>query len=374
MILRLRFLLFLIACPAFMLVSPASAQNGDAIVIGQVIDLSSPNAALGRDYVAGIKTYFDMLNAAGGINGRKIRYIARDDQASPQSAARAASELIDNERVDYLLGGIGENVTRAILDAPTFRRSRLQLYAPLIGNTSANAGDRLVRWRPDYLQEVRHMLSHFAPLGITHVGIACPEDAASKQMLAALTAELGQGKLQLSGIVRIGHNDRQMAADAAKLANSAPGVVLVIGDTIQTAQFLQAFRPYAPKVYVAGSSLTNLDTLRELAGSKAVEWTVFSQVVPNPENGKTALQREHLAMMKKYRDEPPSTLTLEGFAVAKTLALAIRRGKPGMPAQEIVFNAPIDIGGLSLRGNPTGDKPLSDYLDLALFRRNGLVF
>jgi hypothetical protein len=82
--------------------------------------------------------------------------------------------------------------------------------------------------------------------------------------------------------------------------------VIVIGDTIGTALFLKEFRKSAPQTFVAGTSLTNLETLRELAGLRAVEWTVFSQVVPNPNNSKTALQLEHLNMMKKYRDEPPS--------------------------------------------------------------------
>lgn len=368
------FRLLSIASTALLMTTPAfPADEPDTIVIGQVIDLSSPNAAIGRDYVAGIKTYFDALNAAGGINGKRIRYVTRDDQASPQTAARMASELIERDRVDYLLGGVGDGVTRAILDAPAFKRSHLQLFAPLVASTGI-VGTRVVFWRPDYLQEIRHILSHFAPLGMQDVGIVYQDDAASQQAFQALSAELKQSKLQLRGAVRIGADEKRNAQEIARLAAARPGFVIAIGDAIGTALFLKEFRKSAPQTFVAGTSLTNLETLRELAGQRAVEWTVFSQVVPNPNNGKTALQLEHLNMMKKYRDEPPSALTLEGFAVAKTLALAIRRSKrPDGAMQELTKpGSVIELGGLAAVARP--DNRLSDYVDIALFMKGALVF
>ena len=89
---------------ASLLPSVAAAAN-NAIVVGQAIDLSSPNGSIGRDYVAGIKTCFDAINAAGGINGRRVHLIVRDDQGSADGAVKAAAELIENDRVDYLFGG-----------------------------------------------------------------------------------------------------------------------------------------------------------------------------------------------------------------------------------------------------------------------------
>lgn len=67
----LRFFLKGAAASLLFLSLSASAASG-TIVIGQAIDLSGPNGSIGRDYVAGIKTCFDMLNAGGGINGRRI--------------------------------------------------------------------------------------------------------------------------------------------------------------------------------------------------------------------------------------------------------------------------------------------------------------
>jgi len=115
------FRLFAIASASFLLAGPAAAQEPNTIVVGQAIDLSSPNASVGRDYVAGIKTYFDALNAAGGVNGKRIRYIVRDDQAQATVAAKVVTELIERDQIDFLLGGVGDSTAQAVLNTPAFQ-------------------------------------------------------------------------------------------------------------------------------------------------------------------------------------------------------------------------------------------------------------
>ncbi|HZW12329.1 MAG TPA: ABC transporter substrate-binding protein [Noviherbaspirillum sp.] len=353
----------------------AHAANND-IIIGQSIDLSGPNASIGRDYVAGIKTYFDMVNAAGGINGRRIQYIVLDDQGQPQLSAKAASELLDRYQIDYLLGGVGDDATRAVLDSPAFRRSGHILFAPLAAADYASSG-RVLFWRPGYKQEVRHIFSHFSKLGLNDVGVVYQDTPLNQDAYRALSAAVQERGMKLVGSARIGVNGEQLAQEARRLAEAKPGFILVIADTIGTAQFLKEYRQHDGQTFVAGTSLTNLSTLRELAGSKAVEWTVFSQVVPNPSAGTTLIQVEHLSMMKKFRDEAVSSLTLEGFAAAKALTKAIQQSKRnGRSAlQELISqNGTIDLGGLSAATSGESNR-LSNYLDIALFKKgSGLVF
>lgn len=375
-LMRLRFLhCFLPVIATLLPLCTFAANDANTIVIAQIIDLSSPNAAIGRDYVAGIKTGFDTLNAAGGINGTRIRYIVRDDQASPAIAAKAAAELIEREQVDYLLGGVGDDVMQAILDAPAFQHSNLTLYAAL-ANAAGKNNARVLFWRPPYLQEVRHIFSHFSQLGMKNIGIVYQDDVATHAAFRNLTMELRGRGLNLSGSARISSDDKKNLQEAERLAATKPGFVVVIADTINTALFLKTFRAVAPQTFVAGTSLINLETLRELAGTQAVEWTVFSQVVPSPNAGKTPIQLEHVTMMKKYRDEPASSLTLEGFIVARSLASIIQQSKRPvrMALQDVLTqHTRIDLGGLSIQGSSTGNA-LSAYLDIALFKKTGLVF
>lgn len=349
-----------------------SGAAGNTLVIGQSLDLSGPNAEIGRDYAAGIKTCFDMVNASGGINGKALQYLVRDDAGQAALAARAATELIEREQVDYLFGGVGNEATQAILDSAAFKRSDLILFAPLISVDLPDQA-RVLFWRPGYKDEIRHIFSHFGKLGMKSVGIAYQETPGNRDAYRSLADEIRIQGIKLTATARIGKNAGTVNEEARQLAGSRPGFVIVIGDTISSSLFLKEFRKYDAQTIIAGTSLINLATLRELAGAKAVEWTVFSQVVPDPASGTSALQMEHLNMMKKYRDENASALTLEGFAAAKTLVRAIQQAKRSerMALQEwVAKNTRIDLGGLpvmKVKGNPH----LSSYLDIALFRKGG---
>ncbi|HEV2610401.1 MAG TPA: ABC transporter substrate-binding protein [Noviherbaspirillum sp.] len=350
--------------------------SGDPIVIGQAIDLSSPNADIGRDYVAGIKTYFDALNAAGGIGGRPVRYITRDDQGRSEVAAKEVSELIERDRIDYLIGGVGEASMQAIINAPAFGRSNLTLFAPLAA-ANGQPSPRVLFWRPSYQQEIRYLLAHFDRLGAKTIGIAYQESPTNREAYNGLLAVIRERGIAVTGTARLAGDGRPNEMEIKRLAGSKPGFVMVIADTIATGLFLKEFRKYESQTFVASTSLINLATLREVAGPKAIEWTVFSQVVPNPAGTGSMIQSEHLKMMRKFRDESVSSLTLEGFAVAKGLAKAIELARPGSrnALQDLMARkGEVDLGGLYLVSSASTGH-LSPYLDIALFRKaTGLLF
>lgn len=349
------------------------------IVIGQAIDLSGPNASIGRDYVAGIKTCFDALNASGGIGGRHIQYIVRDDRGEPQMAAKLVAALIEREQIDYLFGGVGDDVLQAVIADTTFKRSGLTLFAPMASGGTATAAAPVLFWRPSYQQEIQHVFAHFARLGVKDIGVVVQPSTSSQEAYRSLVAEIHARKMTLTATMSVStspaQSERQLAAEARRMAASRPDFVVVLADTISTALFLKEFRRYSAQTFVAGTSLTNLATLRELAGATAVEWTVFAQVVPNPNAGTSMLQTEHLTAMRKYRDESVSAMTLEGYAAAKSLAMMLQAARPehGAFQQWLAQKKKLDLGGLTIAGG--SGNHLSSYLDIALFRKGGsLVF
>jgi ABC-type branched-subunit amino acid transport system substrate-binding protein len=348
---------------------------GNEIIIGQVIDLSSPNAAIGRDYVAGIRTYVDNINTTGGINGHKINYIVKDDQAQPAIAVKEASELIERDHVEYLIGGVGDAVTKAVLASPAFKRSGLILYAPL-ASINQEDGANILYWRPNYDKEIQLLLTHFASIGLKDAGIFYQELPTNREAYGDLVKELQARGFKLSGTAKVGMNGENIVAETVRLKSTKPKFVLVVADTIGTALFLKEFRKLDQTTFVVGTSLTHFATLREMVGPTALDWTVFSQVVPNPNASTTFLQMEHAKMMKKFRDEAVSSLTLEGFAAAKALVKTIEVAKNTHAAlQEMRSKSrEIDLGGLWIVSSPK-DSHQSNFLDIALFRKGtGMVF
>jgi len=105
----------LLAAAALMaaLVPLASAQS--VIKIGEVNSYKVQPAFL-EPYKKGMELAVDEINAAGGVGGKKVQLITRDDNGNPGDAVRAAEELVSRENVDVLAGGFLSNIGLALAD------------------------------------------------------------------------------------------------------------------------------------------------------------------------------------------------------------------------------------------------------------------
>jgi len=79
------------------------AQGNNPIKIGVPTIQSGRVALIGQTSVGGMRTVFDKVNAAGGINGRKIELVVRDSKGAPQEAAKVTRDLINNDRCEIIL-------------------------------------------------------------------------------------------------------------------------------------------------------------------------------------------------------------------------------------------------------------------------------
>ena len=98
--------------------------GGEAIRIGEINSYSAQPAFL-QPYRSGWVLAQEEVNAAGGIDGRRIETVFRDDAGRPEDAVRLAGELLNSERVHLLAGGFLSNVGLAIAD---FANQNKRLY------------------------------------------------------------------------------------------------------------------------------------------------------------------------------------------------------------------------------------------------------
>src|SRR5690606_25075847 len=117
----LRRLLCCLVVPALLLcVSQARAEAGvepDVLHLGMVNAQGGPAAGLGRGMLAGAQAYFSRINAAGGVHGRQLNLILRDDGYEPARTARLTEELIESRGVFALFGYVGTPTSRAAMPA-----------------------------------------------------------------------------------------------------------------------------------------------------------------------------------------------------------------------------------------------------------------
>ena len=110
------------ALVALALFGPAGAQT--PIKIGELNSYKVFPAFL-EPYKKGIELAVEEVNAAGGVLGRKIEVISRDDNGNPGDAVRVAEELLSREQVSFLIGTFPSNVGLAVAD---FAKQRKVLF------------------------------------------------------------------------------------------------------------------------------------------------------------------------------------------------------------------------------------------------------
>src|SRR2546422_8356683 len=90
------------------------AQGGDTIKVGFPGPTTGPFGALAKDQQQGASVAMEEINAKGGILGRRLEILFRDDQLKPAVGAQRTKELIENERCEFIVGGLAAHVQMAI--------------------------------------------------------------------------------------------------------------------------------------------------------------------------------------------------------------------------------------------------------------------
>jgi branched-chain amino acid transport system substrate-binding protein len=96
------------------LMAPLAHSQG-VIKIGEINSYKAQPAFL-EPYKKGMDLAIEEINAAGGVNGKKLELIIRDDNANPGEAVRAAEELFSREKVDVLTGSFLSHIGLALTD------------------------------------------------------------------------------------------------------------------------------------------------------------------------------------------------------------------------------------------------------------------
>src|SRR5947208_39270 len=97
-------LALLLSGPAFAAEEPGISAT--EIKIGGVFPFSGPASSIGL-VGRGVMAYIQSVNDRGGINGRKINYIAYDDAYSPPKAVEHVRKLVESDEVAFIFGQLG---------------------------------------------------------------------------------------------------------------------------------------------------------------------------------------------------------------------------------------------------------------------------
>ncbi|MEC4721233.1 ABC transporter substrate-binding protein [Noviherbaspirillum sp. CPCC 100848] len=144
--------------------SALTAQAQNVIKIGEVNSYKAQPAFL-EPYRKGLELAVEQVNAAGGVNGKKLELIIRDDNGNPGDAVRAAEELVSRERVDVLTGTFLSHVGLALTDFAKQRKVFFLAAEPLTDKIVWQNGNRYTfRLRPSTYMQVAMLVPEAAAM------------------------------------------------------------------------------------------------------------------------------------------------------------------------------------------------------------------
>ncbi|MGE4336649.1 MAG: ABC transporter substrate-binding protein, partial [Pigmentiphaga sp.] len=138
--------------------APTAANAAEPIRIGEINSYKAQPAFL-EPYRQGWQLALEQVNAAGGVLGRPLEVIWRDDNANPGDAVRAAEELRQREKAEVLFGGFLSHTGLALTDYAKQRKVFFLAAEPLTDKITWEQGNRYTfRLRPSTYMQVAALI------------------------------------------------------------------------------------------------------------------------------------------------------------------------------------------------------------------------
>ena len=310
------------------LIAVASAQAQNTIKIGEVNSYKAQPAFL-EPYKKGMELAVEEINAAGGVNGKKIELITRDDNASPGDAVRAAEELVSREKIDVLAGAFLSNTGLALTDFAKQKKFFYLAGEPLTDKIIWGSGNKYTyRLRPGTYMQAAMLVPEAAKLKKKRWALVYPNYEYGQSAIAAFKELL---KTAQPDVEFVG----EQATPLGKL--DAGSVVQALADAKPDAIFNVLFGADLSK-FVREGNTRGLFQGREVVSELTGEPEYLDPLKDETPNGWIVTgypwygiqTPEHkaffLAYHAKYKDYPRLG-SVVGYTMIKSIAAGVKKAK-----------------------------------------------
>jgi len=346
--------------------SPAKGQTVSGvtekeILIGSCSALEGPSHFLGTETVTGAKAYFDMINEAGGVDGRRLKLIAYDDSYDPSKTEACFNRLME-QKIFALAFFVG--TPTAVKYVPMAESNKIPLVGLFTGAQTLYVPLRhwVVSVRASYFDETREQVDGlWGTLGYKKIGVVYPDDPFGTTVLEGVKTALKSHGAEPVATASYQRQTAQVGEAIDKVRAANPEAVVVVGPANTVAPILKQSHAKGWKPLFLTVSFVGTDELIQEAGSDA-EGVVVTQVVPPyylTEYKTVALYRRTLG--KYYPSVQPNFVSLEGFVDAMVLVEGLKRAGKELTREGLIHGIEsmhdIDVGlGEQLKLNYSAKK------------------
>jgi branched-chain amino acid transport system substrate-binding protein len=310
-------------------VLPATAEDGvtaDAVLFGQSAPLEGPASALGQGMRRGILAAFNSANRAGGIHGRTLKLISRDDAYEPDRSILQTTKLIQDDKVFALIGAVGTPTSKAA--QPIATAANVPFIGPFTGAAFLRDPKltNVINVRASYDAETEAWIKHLTEdLKIKKIAIFYQDDAFGRAGLDGVKAAMAKRGMELTSEATYERNTVAVKTALITLKHAEPEAVVMVGAYTPCAEFIKLARKISFNPVFVNVSFVGASALAKELGADG-QGVIVSQVVPFPWDTSLPVVADYQTALKAEDPEAQADfVSLEGYLVGRLATAALEK-------------------------------------------------
>jgi branched-chain amino acid transport system substrate-binding protein len=311
--------------------------TADTIKIGSFGALTGPGYLYGKLPMNGIEVVFDQVNAAGGINGRKLELVREDDRCDPAAAIGAVKKLIFEDKVFAIIGGGCSNATFAAREVLDEAKIPVVIMASVHDGITTPVSPNIFSVALTSTIESQAQLEFAIAQGAKRIAVVSMRDAWGRARYTPLMEAF-----QKKGIKPV--LDEEMAPDAndataqvLRLKAANADAVLIVLYPKPAAIFMRdaqklGFKPLA----IGQTGIADPAAFEDQVGSPGAtaSFRTISMVRHTPED--PAVDKWRKAIETKFPGDRLSVYNLFGIGSAQVMVEALKRAGPDLTREKLI--------------------------------------
>ncbi len=320
-----------IACAAAFAAMAQGAWAQADIKIGYNSDMSASGSAdFGVSALSGARQAAEEINAAGGVLGRKLVIVPRDDVGSPPKSIQNANELVDNEKVVAMLGGVNSGNMLAWLHI--VQQKKIPTISPVA--TATDITGRYAKSPPNYVFRVSMrdrdqiaLLAAYAARASKTGKIAIIADTTGYGQQGAKDAVeiLGLHKITPVANEKFGPKDTDMSSQLNKIKAAGADTVIVYALADANGHLMRSQEKINYFPVTLGSWANLSPPFLRIAGPELAKKMIFTASIT--EDSTPQSRALYDAIMKKEGKLPTYVFAAHAYDSVKILAAAMTQAQ-----------------------------------------------
>ena len=304
---------------------PTRGVTDAEIVIGTYTDLSGVTAMWGVNNSNSWRMVFDQVNAGGGINGRKIKYIVEDNQYQVPRSVQAANKLINRDGVFIMVANDGTPMNNAVMPEQIAKgvanifplTSARSMYEPL-NHLKFGLGS-------SYYDQVRAGLKYFVEQrGKKQVCTMAQDTDFGRDITDGVKDQLKAENMTVAGATLHRPTDTDFSASVARM-HDARCDLLILGTIVRdSVQIISAVRKTGWNVDMMGAAASYDDVVASVPGETTEGFYAMTPMLFVAETGTAPEVKAFSAAYRKEYGKQPNFAAQIGFTGAQVVVQALK--------------------------------------------------